>query len=407
MEGPLRAALGDTPVVLIHGARQTGKTTLARWAAEGVHPARFLSFDDATVLSAALSDPSGFISSLSGPVVLDEVQRALSLFPAIKLSVDRDRRPGRFLLTGSAQVLLLPALSETLAGRMEIIPLWPFSQGELEGARERFLDAAFGRDLLASHGNAVSRLDLIDRALRGGFPEAQNRSPERRGEWFGSYLTTILQREVRDLARIEGFAEMPRLLTLAAARVGGVFNASDLSRVAAVPLSTLKRYLALFEATFLVRFLPAWSANLKTRLVKAPKLYFSDTGLLSHLTAVVPDRLSLDPGLAGPLIENFLVMELVKQTSWSRSRPALMHFRASSGPEVDLVAEHPDGRIVGIEVKASATVESSDFRGLATLRELAGKRFHRGIVLYTGSEAVPFGSGFQALPMGAVWKIVG
>ncbi len=405
LEPSLLAALGDTPVVLLHGARQTGKTTLARWVSGKSRSWRYLTFDDAAVLASAQADPAGFVAALEGPVVLDEVQRALPLFLSIKASVDRDRRPGRFLLTGSAQVLLLPKLSESLAGRMQVLTLWPFSQGEIEGAVEGFLDAMFARALPAMAAKAETRSDLIARALRGGFPEAHDRPADRRGEWLGSYLTTILQRDVRDLARIEGLADMPRLLALLAGRATGTLNAADLSRTLTVPLSTLKRYLALLEATFLVRLLPAWSANASVRLAKAPKLILTDTGLLAYLTGAGEERLALDPGAAGPLLENFIAMELVKQSAWSRSRPALFHFRTSTGREVDLVAEHPDGRVVGIEVKAAATVGASDFRGLEALREVAGKRFHRGIVLYTGAEALPFGPGLYALPLGALWRL--
>ncbi len=302
-------------------------------------------------------------------------------------------------------MLLLPKLSESLAGRMQVLTLWPLSQGEIEGAAEGFLDAAFARALPAMTGKAEARPDLLARALRGGFPEAAGRPADRRGEWFGSYLTTILQRDVRDLARIEGLADMPRLLALLAGRATGTLNAADLSRTLSVPLSTLKRYLALLEATFLVRLLPAWSANASARLAKAPKLLLADTGLLAHLTGASAERMAIDPGAAGPLLENFAAMELMKQSAWSRSRPALFHFRTASGREVDLVAEHPDGRVVGIEVKAAATVGPSDFRGLEALREVAGKRFHRGLVLYTGAEVLPFGAGLYALPFGALWRL--
>jgi predicted AAA+ superfamily ATPase len=403
----LLAALEDAPVVLLHGARQTGKTTLARWIAGTKRPSRYLTFDDATVLASAHADPSGFVAALDGPVVLDEVQRALPLFPAIKVAVDRDRRPGRFLLTGSAQVLLVPKLSESLAGRMQVLTLWPFSQGEIEGAVEGFLDAVFARALPSLSGRGEGRAGLIARALRGGFPEAHGRPDERRGEWLGSYLTTILQRDVRDLARIEGLSEMPRLLALVAARATSTLNASDLSRNANLPLTTLKRYLALLEATFLVRSIPAWSANLTMRLVKSPKLVLTDTGLLAHLTGLAPERLALDPGAAGPLLENFVMMELIKQATWSRSRFSLFHFRTAKGREVDVVVEHPDGRVVGIEIKAAVSVGSDDFKGLRALREVSGRRFHRGVVLYTGPEALPFGAGLHALPLDAVWRLGG
>lgn len=402
----LREALADRPVVLLHGARQTGKSTLAVALASGRPAARYITLDDAAALAAARADPAGFVAGLEGRVVLDEVQRAPELFLAIKAVVDRDRQPGRFLLTGSANVLLLPRLSDSLAGRMEILTLWPLSQGEIDGVEEGFVDALFGERLPTRPDDGESRAGLVRRMLLGGYPEVLAlASDARRKAWFDSYVTTILHRDVRDLANIEGLTALPRLLSLLAARVAALLNVAELSRSAALPHTTLKRYLALLETTFLVQMRPAWSTNIGKRLVKAPKLALTDTGLLASLLGLGPDRLRDDPVLLGPLLENFVVMELRKQIGWSRRQPQMFHFRTQTGQEADIVLEDPAGGLVGIEVKASATVGAGDFRGLRTLAELARKRFRRGIVLYLGRESIPFGPQFHALPINALWHL--
>ncbi|MCP9441170.1 MAG: ATP-binding protein [Nitrospira sp.] len=398
----LRTALADRPVVLLHGARQAGKTTLVRAIAEE-RGARYVTLDDLTMLAAARDDAAGFLAGFAEPLVLDEVQRAPELLLAIKAAVDRKRTPGRFLLTGSANVLLLPRLAESLAGRMEIVNLWPFSQGEIEGAVEGFIDAVF-TDAPPVPGRSSSSVRLTDRILRGGYPEAFSiESAERRRAWFDSYVTTILQRDVRDLSRIEGLTELPRLLSLLASRPMAQLNFADLSRGTGLPQTTLKRYFALLETVFLVRLLPPWYANIGKRLVKTPKVLLTDTGLAAHLMGIDRGRVAEDRGLLGGLTENFVAMELVKQAGWSMDPPTLYHFRTHEGDEVDFVLERRGGMLVGIEVKSAATVTAADFKGLRTLAELASRRFHRGIVLYTGAEIVPFGATLFAMPVEALW----
>lgn len=402
----LLAALEDNPVVFLHGARQTGKSTLAKWLAENRLRGRYITLDDVTVLAAARADPKGFIEGLSGAVVLDEVQRAPELFLAIKLVVDRERTPGRFLLTGSADVLLLPRISESLVGRMEILTLWPFSQGELRGLTEGFVDAVFQEDFSPYPVAGTPFGDLIERIATGGYPEAVVRSsPTRRRAWFSSYVTTIVHRDIRDLANIEHVEALPRLLSLLAARATSLLNYAELSRSLGIPQTTLKRYLTLLEMTFLVQRLPAWAPNLGKRLVKSPKILLIDTGLMIHLLGFSPRALGGRPELLGPVLENFVVMELKKQIAWSGIQPGIYHFRAGTGQEVDIVLEDATGRVVGIEVKASATVRSQDFKGLRYLAGLLGDRFIRGIVLYTGDQPVPFGTNLYALPVSALWEL--
>ena len=402
--GALLDALRDTRVAHLQGARQTGKSTLVRAVAEQQHPAQYLTLDAAAVLAAASNDPEGFIAGLERPVVIDEVQRAPALALAIKAAVDADRRPGQFLLTGSASVLSLPAISDSLAGRMELHTLWPFSQGELAGVCETFVDRVFAERLMTPDTAPDTEKSLIDRLCAGGYPEIQTRrSHARRQAWFDSYIDAILQRDVRDLANIERLSEIPRLLALLASRAGELLNFADLGRTLGIPQTTLKRYLALMEMTFLVRLLPAWYSNLGKRLAKTPKLLLTDTGLLTHLIEADEGRLRRDRTLLGHVLENFVAMELIKQLGWSERRCRLFHFRTESGTEVDLVLEDRAGRLVGVEVKSAASVRQQDFRGLETLARLAGDRFVRGVVLCTGTAVVPFGRNLFALPISQLW----
>jgi predicted AAA+ superfamily ATPase len=398
-------ALSDTPVVALHGARQTGKSTLAKAIADSSHPATYYTLDDAPVLAAATDDPVGFISGLTGPVVLDEIQRAPSLLLAVKASVDRDRSPGRFLLTGSAQLMALPRLTDTLAGRLEILTLHPFTQGEMAGVRETFIERAFSAAPSLSVSAPVTlAAELRERTAAGGYPEAVARtSAARRSAWFRSYVATATERTVRDVAEISGLPDLRRLLAALAYRSGSLVNVADLSRTLGVPQTTLKRYLALLEIAFLVRRLPAWSANLTTRLVKTPKIHITDSGLLAHLLATDARRMSDEPTIFGQVLESFVVSEIDRQSTWSELPVRLMHYRTHVGRGVDLVLEDDRGRIVGIEVKASASPAASDFKGLRSLADAAGERFHRGVLLCLSDAAVPFGPRLQTLPVSVLW----
>ncbi len=398
----IEEALADTPAVMLVGARQTGKTTLARSIAARRAGTAYATLDDATALEGALSDPTGFVAGLDAAAVIDEVQKAPALLPAIKAAIDRERRPGRFLLTGSADVLALPRVSESLAGRMEVATLWPLSQGELAERREAFVDAVLRGERPSAGGR---REDVVLRVLRGGYPEATARErPARRRAFFESYVTTLVSRDVRDLAAIEAPGALRRLLQLLAARTGGVLNHSELARTLGIPVSTLKRYLALLETLFLVHELPAWASNRGKRLARAPKLHVVDTGLAAAVAGIDVDLIGRDRTLLGPLLESFVAAELRKQTGWSESRPVLHHFRTHAGQEVDIVLEDARGRVVGIEVKAAATVTGADLNGLRSLAEIAGKAFVQGIVLHLGPSSIPFGSNLVACPLPALWE---
>lgn len=402
----LAEALSDTPVVLVNGARQSGKSTLVQSLADPAGVARqYLTLDDAVVLSAARSDPAGFINGLRGPVILDEVQRVPDLFLAIKAAVDRQREPGRFLLTGSADVMLLPGIADSLAGRIEVLSLWPLSCAELADSPDlNRADALFTGDWSALAVPPCERDELVARLLAGGFPDAVVRTSQRRREaWFDSYVQAVLMRDVRELANIEQLTEVPNLLHLLATRSGTLLNLAEISRSARLPQSTLKRYFALLEMLFLVVRLPSWERNPGKRLVKAPKVFLPDSGLLNYLMAATPESLAAKPGLPGGMVETFVLAELLKHLAFSSQRLTLWHYRTQTNIEVDFILENRLGQITGIEVKASATVDGKDFKGLRHLQETEPAIFQRGIVLYAGREVVPFGEKLWAVPLSVWW----
>ncbi len=373
-----------------------------------------MTLDRATVRAGAEADPDGFVAGLPVPVALDEVQRVPDLLLAVKAEIDEHRRPGRFLLTGSANVLMLPKVADALPGRMEIVELWPLSQseiaqgeiaqGEIDNQSEGFVDAVFETVLPTVVPARVSRGELFDRVLCGGFPESLQRPADRRSDWFESYLTAVIEREVRDLSHVGSVAELTAMIRLIGARSGSLFNLADVARGVQLPHSTARNYLGLLRAVFLVVDVPAWTTSLTTRIVRAPKLFLVDSGLTAHLQGMGRERLAAEPHFAGGLLEAFVAMELRKQIGWSRVRPGLAHFRTSRDDEVDLVMEARDGALVGIEVKSSATVRSGDFAGLRVLEEIAGDRFRRGVVLYTGTDVVSFGPKLVAAPVSMLWS---
>lgn len=405
LEGSLRAALSDTPVVMLVGARQTGKSTLAK-ALVAPAKASYSSFDEPQLLAAARADPVQFLEELGDTAVLDEVQRVPEIFLPIKASVDRDRRPGRFLLTGSANPLFVPEVAEALAGRVEILTLWPFSAAELEGRDQlKVAEFLFDSDYSPRGLHPVDRDDLSLRVVQGGFPEAVERLDEkRRGSWFSSYLSTILERDVRAIAGVSRLEELPNMLTALALRSRGHLNKSALSQDLGIPVSSIDRYLVLFERIYLLRRLPAWHNRLGPRLIKSPKLLLCDSGLLCHLLRWDRERLLSDPTSFGLALESFVGMELAKAVDLDGGDPRLMHYRTSKGIEADFVVEAADGRVVAIEVKASSALEAADFRRFDRLRETLGSRFVRGIVFYTGDRVLPFGDRLQAWPVSLLWE---
>lgn len=404
LEAALREAIADTPAVFLAGARQVGKSTLVRGLGRGADRWTWRTFDDLDTLAAARTDPEGFVEALGDHAILNEVQRAPELFIPLKRAIDEDRRPGRFVLTGSANVLALPRVAESLAGRMEILTLWPLAQAEIEGRPPAFVDACFSDGVGRLRPPAVDRGALIARLLRGGYPEAASRSGSTaRGRWFDAYLATLLQRDLRDLADIERIAEIPRLLEGVASRTGSLLNVADLGRALGINHMTLKRYLALLEALYLVVRLPPWFENVGKRLARTPKLHLNDSGLLAHLLGLDAEGLAARPTDAGPLVETFVVGELLKLAAVAAVRPRLFHFRTSAGHEVDVVMESRRRQLVGVEVKAGATLSEADFKGLRALQEVVGKRLECGVVLYAGREILPFGPRLWAAPISVLW----
>lgn len=399
----IREALADRPVVALVGPRQAGKSTLALDLVDAGMLERYVTLDDAIVLAAARDDPAGFVAGLSHGSVVDEVQRAPELYLAIKARVDRDRRPGAFLVTGSADVLVLPEIADALVGRAEIVTLLPMSAGELAGRTEDFVAWAMGVE--PPHPVVgESQDDTAQRIVKGGFPEPSQAGERFRARWFSSYISTIVQREVRDLAGIQGLAELPRLLSMLAARSASLLNIAELSRTAGIPQTTLRRYLTLIEGAFVTHTLPAWTGDAGRRLARAPKLHLTDTGVAAWLTGTDARRLSDDRERFGALLESFVAAEIRKQLGWSAVDARLSHYRSHDGVEVDLVLEDRAGGITGIEVKSSATVRADDLRGLRRLAERVPDRWIRGVVLYLGQHAVPFGGRLDALPLAALWQ---
>ena len=402
VEPRLVEALADTPVVLIHGARQSGKTTLAQKLGRARRYAYF-SFDDEVTLAAAQSDPAGFVADLPKRAILDEVQRAPELFTALKVAVDRHRTPGRFILTGSANVLLVPKLSDSLAGRMEILRLHPLAQCELAGRRPRFLDALFGGGFELGRTQRLGSA-LAARIVAGGYPAALQRSqPHRRAAWYRQYVETSVQRDVLDLSRISAFDALPRLLALAAGQTAGLVNVTELAGPFQLSRPTIRDYVTLLERVFLLELLPPWFTNRRSRLIKTPKLHIGDTGVACALLNIDADALTKERSTLGQLLETFVFQELRRQASWHESAIAFYHFRDKDGAEVDIVLERGAREVAGIEVKAGATVRSSDFRGLRKLAAAAGERFVAGVVLYDGEATAGFGDGFYAVPIRRLW----
>lgn len=393
-------ALLDTPVVLIVGPRRAGKTTLVREMGE---PDRtYITLDDQTVLEAAESDPAGFIRGLDRAII-DEIQRAPDLLLAIKKTVDEDYRPGRFLLTGSANVMTLPRIADSLAGRMETIQMLPLARAEIEGRTPTFLERLFEGDLRKAR-NAIVGDDLVHAVMRGGFPEAIARDSERRRQdWARSYLTSVLTRDLRDIAEIEKLTELPKFVRMLAEYSSQLVNYSQFGASINVSHKTGQRYLGLLEQVFLIATLQPWFTNALKRIVKTPKLHFLDSGLLASARGLTFDRVKADRGTFGALLESFVFSEVQKLMTGSDLRLTPYHFRDRDMREVDIVLERNDGMIAGVEVKASATVKASDFGGLRALAEATGDRFAFGVVLYDSAEVVPFGDRLAAVPLSSLW----
>ena len=402
-ERPLVEALEDSPAVLIHGPRQCGKTTLAKVVGEPRGYA-YISFDDDVARQAAESDPAGFVSRLPERAILDEVQKVPALFSALKIEIDRRRIPGRFLLTGSTQVLLVPMLADSLAGRIEILRLHPLSQCEIARRRPGFLDTLFAGGFPTVRTDRLGG-DLAALVADGGYPPALLRRPgRRRSGWYRNLVETQVQRDVQDLARISALEVLPRLLAAAASQTARLYNLSDLAAPFQVSRPTIRDYVGLLERLFLLERLPPWHSNRLRRLVKTPKLHMGDTGLGCALLGVDAASLDADRSLLGHYLETFVYQELKRQAGWSDALIDFFHYRDKDQAEVDIVLTKGQRAVAGVEVKASATVAPRDFRGLRRLRSVTGESFAAGIVLYDGEVSAGFGDDLYAVPLRQLWE---
>ena len=396
-------ALDDTRVVVVLGARQVGKSTLVGQIASSDRPATLVTLDDQATREAAIDDPTGYVAGLVPPVVIDEVQRAPDLLLAIKMRVDQHQEPGQFLLTGSANILTAPRIVDALTGRAEYLRLTPFTQGELLGTPETFIPTLFRSRWPQLTSNDVGRAAFAERLATGGYPAASSRSAARRERFFASYIDTIIDRDLTTIAQVQDSANVRRLLSALAATSASLLNFDALARDLGLASNTVRAHAALLETLFLVQRAPVWSSNLLSRVVKTPKTYVADTGLLCHLIGADEQRVAEDGAVAGLVFETFVATEIARQIAWQDNAPRQYHYRDRDGREVDIVLERRDGTVIGIEVKSAASASPNDFRGLRHLRDRLGDRFKAGVLLYTGPSTVPFGDRLAAVPLNGLW----
>ncbi len=396
-------ALNNTRIVFVMGARQVGKSTLTREIADGRGITSTFTLDDRTTREAAIADPAGFVARLSHPVLIDEVQRAPDLLLAIKQDVDdHPAEAGRYLLTGSANVVTSRKVKDALTGRMEIVRLWPLSQSEIEGGNTNFVDALFRARPPQVTGAPVGRQSFVPIVAAGGYPEARLRDGRRRDRWFASYLETTLDRDLRDISDARKLDAMPRLLRYLAAQAANLLSYRGVADKLDLNHETVREYVGLLQTVFLVRTLPAWRPGIGAREVEKPKCYLVDSGLLAHLLGADESRIADDDQVTGKLLENFVVCEVLKHVDWADTDVTPYHYRQRED-EVDLVLESRTGEVAVAEIKAAATLRAGDWRPLEKLREARGSRFKAGVVLYTGEQTVPLGDRLWAVPISGLW----
>jgi hypothetical protein len=407
LKNKLLAALESNPVVFLNGPRQAGKSTLVQQIAKKDFPAEYVTFDSTTQIAAATYSPESYLRDRKGALIIDEVQLVPEVFRALKTIVDELRQAhggklkGRFLLTGSANIMALPKLSDPLVGRMGVLTLYPLSSAEAALGKGDFMERLFTGDFHADGG----KRKITDMICAASFPEISGASARKRTHWFDGYLTTILQRDVRALAEIEKLNTLPNLLRILANRAGGLVNDAEIARDAGLNPVTSRNYKTLLKMLFLTFELAPWYRNVGKRLVKSPKGYVTDTLLLCHLLQYDLDNLEKNrPELFGHVAENFVAAELLKLIANNDQKLDLLHFRTSDNKEVDFVLERPNGQLAGVEVKTQDHVDQSDVKGLQELQNLAGQDFVCGVVLYRGKDVVPFGKNIWAVPMANLWE---
>ena len=403
----IKKALADTPVVFISGPRQAGKTTLVKAliAEAGGEDRAYITFDDRAQMEIARADPVGFIRNLpTGPVAIDEIQRLPELFVSIKQIVDERRTPGRFLLTGSANALLLPRLSDSLAGRMESARLLPLSECELHGREPAFFAKLLNRQPPTARDTRV-RDHILRRVVVGGFPEPTARADPRRSRtWCQQYINNLIQRDLRDLFHIERPGLMTKLIKLTAFYTAKLVNLSELGAKLGLDRGTTKKYMALLEQLFLIELLPSWDNNEYKRLVKTPKLHSVDTGIVCAARGLDRQKIIAQPTVFGMLLETFVYNELRKQSESADEPLSFYHYRDKDKVEVDIIVENAAGDCFAVEVKAAATLTARDFTGLKRFQNIAGDRFQMGVLLYDGDHTTSFGDNLYAAPIASLWE---
>jgi predicted AAA+ superfamily ATPase len=399
-------ALQDTRIVTLEGPRQAGKSTLCGTIA-AAHGMSSVTLDESSAREAARHDPTGFIADLGTPVFIDEVQRAPDLVLALKESVDRDPRPGRYLVTGSANLLLSPTIGDSLAGRVERVPLRPFTQAEVELAGvPSWLDELWaGGPAPQIQTDSVGRRGYAQRIVSGGFPALLGRTAGRRRAWLDDYLAAMTTRDVPDLVDVRRPDIFPALLRHLAANSGGMTSMRLIGQALSVDEKTVRSYVRLLELLHLVVAVPAWTSGHGGRAVRAPRLFIEDCGLLTNLLDADEARVAGDDTVTGRAYETFVAMELARLLPYTDEQPRMYHWRTQHGHEVDVVLENRRGEIIGIEIKSSASVSQADLRGMRRLRDAAGARFRAGLVLCTVRQTTPLGAQMSALPIEALWRI--
>lgn len=402
------ARLAEEPVLVLNGPRTVGKSTLlAQLARRFGRPV--LDCDDPAVRSAVRDDPTGFVST-PDLVLIDEYQHVPEVLDAIKAELNRDLRPGRFVLAGSTRYSTLPQAGQALTGRVDVLPVLPLSQGEIDGTTETFVhDLLSGHEIDTNSASQSSREEYARRSTSGGLPVAIRRPPgPSRSRWFANYVNLVLDRDVLELSRVRQREMLPKVLTQLAAQTAQVLNVAAAGRVIGLEKSTAENYVRLLESVFLIQRLPAWGTTLGSRIARQPKLHVVDSGIAAWLLNLSPEKVSAaDPAVLsefGHLLETFAVTEILKQVSWWEGPVVAGHFRTGDGAEVDLVLERDDGQVVAVEVKAGSRVRGEDLRGLRALRSRLGNRLDAAIVLYTGQHTFRHEDGFLVVPLARLWS---
>jgi uncharacterized protein len=400
-----KQSLQQFRVTVINGPRQSGKTTLAKQLVD--QQGSYWSLDEQPLRTAAQQDPHHFVMRGTTPMAIDEIQRGGNdLVLAVKSHVDQTSKRGQFVLAGSTRFLSVPQLSESLAGRAEVLDLWPLSQGELVGVRETFLDTLLSQPdrLVARRIEALDRTELLARIVRGGFPELIDAEPQQASRWYRNYVRTVVERDVIEASAIVQANEVPKLLRLLAANTSGELVVARIAGDAGLSNDTVSRYIGLLELVGLVERIRPWTPSLTSREKRHPKLVITDTGLACSLLGRNTDSLAkLTSSMTGPLLESFVTMELLKHRGWSSAQPTIRHWRDRNGGEIDLIIEAENADVAAIEIKASSSIAGGDTRQLGLLRDKLGETFIAGVVLYLGDRALPLGDRLWALPVATLW----